>query len=150
MSESLTSRSHQAVRDNPDLVLPKGSPIPITGATGSIASNVIFEALEAGYEVEHFVYTSSSVAATLSKPNETFKVDRNLWNTEGRRIRHAERTAPNFNIGRIVSKDSWASTMIIDMYEGKTDLTVATLPQHMINDIDNARLHLTAAVDGML
>ncbi|RYP92368.1 hypothetical protein DL770_001468 [Monosporascus sp. CRB-9-2] len=247
------------VRDNPDLVLPKGSLILVAGATGYIAGNVIFEALEAGYRVrgtsrpaakastsdvlksanhetvvvprtgvdgaldeavkdadamihvttqprvKRFVYTSCSVAATPAKPNEKSKINRNLWNTEvnayatqkrgpylvysaskveselalwefvkenqpvfvvnsvglpgllPRILYHLAKhlkvvpnfnTVPHFNTGRVFAKGSWTSRMIIDMYEGKTDLTATTLPQHMINVIDDARLHLIAAVEG--
>ncbi|RYP28007.1 hypothetical protein DL767_007407 [Monosporascus sp. MG133] len=243
------------IRDNPDLVLPKGSPILVTGATGYIAANVIFEALEAGYRasttdvdgaldeaardvdaiihvatptswssdprevvgppvqgvvsilnsalkeprVKRFVYTSSSVAATLAKPNEKFKIDRNLWNTgvnayatqKGdpylvysaskvkselalwefvkehqpvfvvnivglpgllpRILYHLAKhlkVVPDFNTDQVFIKGSWTSRMIIHMYEGKTDLTAATLPQPIINVIDDARLHLITAVEG--
>ncbi|RYP59404.1 hypothetical protein DL769_008549 [Monosporascus sp. CRB-8-3] len=269
------------VQDNPNLVLPKGSLILVTGATGYIAGNVIFEALEVGYRVrgssrsaakantsdifksanyetvvvprmdvegafdeavkdvdaiihvatptsrssdpkevvgpavqgivsilnsalkeprvKRFVYTSSSLAAALAKPNEKFKIDKNTWNTEvdayvtqkgtpylvysaskmkselalwgfvkehqpafvvnsvglpgllPRVLYHLTKrlkVVPCFNIGRVVVKGSWPSRVIIDMYEGKTDLWAAALPQHMINVIDDARLHLIAAMDG--
>jgi nucleoside-diphosphate-sugar epimerase len=149
--------------DNPDLALPKGSLILVTGASGYIASNVIFEALKAGYRVrgtsrsagkitaeifqsseyegvvvaeidkegafddavrgvsaiihiaspthwssdpeevvkpavnsvkslmasamkeptvQRFVYTSSSIAAAMPKPNQEFTINKHSWNTE--------------------------------------------------------------------
>ncbi|RYP13361.1 hypothetical protein DL765_006902 [Monosporascus sp. GIB2] len=254
-----------ALWDTPDLVLAKGSFILVTGASGYVASNIIAEALEAGYRVrgtsrseararataeifqsadyeavvtdrmdaegafdaavegvdeiihvatptswssdprevvgpavqaitlilasaarelrvKRFVYASSSVAATLAKPNQKFRIDRNSWNDEVEayatqpgdpyRIYSASKVrteralwdfvrehqpsfvgnsvVANFNIGRIIGEKTWSSKILIDIYEGKTEFMIGFPPQHMINVVDNARLHLIAAIDGTL
>ncbi|KAI0972448.1 hypothetical protein F4678DRAFT_471957 [Xylaria arbuscula] len=250
-----------ALHDNPDLALPKGSLSLVTGASGYIASNVIFEALEAGYRVrgtarsaskkttdafksseyEHvvvthidaegafddavrgvsaiihvasptqwssdpeevvkpavnsvksimtsamgeptvrsFVYTSSSVATTMAKPNQEFIIDKDLWNTDVDALVtekadpglvysaskvQAERAVwdfakehspnfavntvvPNFNIGRIIGEKSNSSAILLDVFKGNSGFAFVTFPpQHMINVIEDARLHLIAAID---
>ncbi|KAJ3567044.1 hypothetical protein NPX13_g6910 [Xylaria arbuscula] len=249
-----------SLHDTPDFALPKGSLILVTGASGYIASNVIFEALEAGYRVrgtsrtagttmadvfsssdyegmvvehmdqegafddavkgvsaiihvasptqwapdpeevvkpavnsvnsimtsamkeptvQHFVYTSSSAAATSPKPNQEFTIHKDLWNTEvepyttqkgdpGRVYSasklQAERAVwafakeqrpnfvvntvvPNFNVGRVIGKGSNSSNIIMSVFGGYAGFMDTFAPQHMINVVDDARLHLIAAID---
>src|SRR2546421_137095 len=75
-----------------DHVIPKGSLILVTGANGFIGSHVANEALAAAVNalkaaskepsVKSFVYTSSSTAAAMPKPNLEFSIDENTWNEE--------------------------------------------------------------------
>ncbi|KAI0515441.1 hypothetical protein F5B22DRAFT_646715 [Xylaria bambusicola] len=249
-----------ALHDNPDLALPKGSLILVTGASGYIASNIIFEALEAGYRVRgttrsagkattdvfqsseyeavivahmdkegafddavkgvhaiihvasptqwtsdpeevvkpavnsvnsimasamkeptvrSFVYTSSQAAATKSKPNQEFVVNRDSWNTDvevyttekgdpalvySASKLQAERAVwdfakkynpnfvvntvvPNFNIGRVIGKGTNSSNIILDVFRGNARFMATFPPQYVINVVEDARIHLAAAID---
>lgn len=50
--------------DNPDLALPKGSLILVTGASGYIASNFIIESLDAGYKIRGTVRSAFKAQRT--------------------------------------------------------------------------------------
>lgn len=54
---------------------------------------------------------------------------------------------PNFNIGRIIGQGTASSQILINIFNGKTEFMAGFPPQHMINVVDDARLHLLAAVD---
>ncbi|KAK9787284.1 hypothetical protein AB5N19_12437 [Seiridium cardinale] len=52
------------ILDNDDLVLPKGSLVLVTGASGFIASNLIVEGLETGYRIRGVAQPPSKVQKT--------------------------------------------------------------------------------------
>ncbi|KAG6358980.1 hypothetical protein INS49_012500 [Diaporthe citri] len=61
-----------AILDNADLVLPRGSLILVTGASGYMASNLIVEALDAGYRIRGTARSASKAQKTkqiFNSPN---------------------------------------------------------------------------------
>ncbi|KAK5627360.1 hypothetical protein RRF57_003075 [Xylaria bambusicola] len=249
-----------ALHDNPNHALPKDSLILVTGVSGYIASNIVFEALEAGYRVRgttrsagktmtdvfqsskyegvvvahmdkegafddavkgvhaiihaasptqwssdpeevvrpavnsiksimtsamkeptvrSFVYTSSSAAAITPKPNQEYTINKDSWNTEVEayttekgdpalvysaskmQAEHAvwdfakqhnpnfvvNTVVPNFNIGRIIGKGSNSSNVILDVFRGNASFMATFPPQYMIDVVEDARIHLAAAID---
>ncbi|OCK81425.1 NAD(P)-binding protein [Lepidopterella palustris CBS 459.81] len=148
----------------------------VAGAAGILASAAKEKS------VKRFVYTSSSTAATIPKPNQRFKITKDTWNDEAlveawkpppygddrafavyaASKTEAERAVwkfveeekpsftvncvlPNANMGRVLASPGATGDWVRSVFLG--NVPVDSPPQWMIDVIDDARIHIAAAID---